>query len=159
MISIIGCGNSNRSDDGVGVFVAQRLMKSPAVDSRIEAKQVRIFDAGTAGMEVMFQARGSSALIIVDANQCGASPGAIFEAPGEFLANIPEPAFNLHGFRWDHALYAGRKIFKDDFPKDVSVYLIEGENFGLGLELSESVQKSADLVVAKIEARLGISLL
>ncbi len=154
MISIIGCGNSNRSDDGVGVYVVRRLMESQALDCN---KEVRLFDAGTAGMEVMFQARGSSALIIIDANQCGAEPGAIFEAPGEFLANIPEPAFNLHGFRWDHALYAGKKIFKEEFPQDVSVYLIEGENLGLGLELSESVQKSADLVVAKIEARLGIS--
>jgi hydrogenase maturation protease len=154
VISIIGCGNSNRSDDGVGVYVVRRLMKSQAIDCN---KEVRLFDAGTAGMEVMFQARGSSALIIIDANQCGAEPGAIFEAPGEFLANIPEPAFNLHGFRWDHALYAGKKIFKEEFPQDVSVYLIEGENLGLGLELSESVQKSADLVVAKIEARLGIS--
>lgn len=159
MISIIGCGNSNRSDDGVGVYVVRRLMKSEAIDSKVAAKEVRLFDAGTAGMEVMFQARGSSALIIVDANKCGVEPGAIFEAPGEFLANVPEPAFNLHGFRWDHALYAGRKIFKDEFPKDVSVYLIEGENFGLGLELSDSVQKSADLVVAKIEARLGVSAL
>lgn len=154
MISIIGCGNSNRSDDGVGVYVVRCLMKSQAMDRN---KEVRLFDAGTAGMEVMFQARGSSALIIIDANQCGAEPGAIFEAPGEFLANVPEPAFNLHGFRWDHALYAGKKIFKEEFPQDVSVYLIESENLGLGLELSDSVQKSADLVVAKIEARLGIS--
>jgi hydrogenase maturation protease len=157
VISIIGCGNSNRSDDGVGVYVVRRLMKSQAIDCKVAAKEVRLFDAGTAGMEVMFQARGSSTLIIIDANQCGAEPGAIFEAPGEFLANVPEPAFNLHGFRWDHAIYAGRKIFKEEFPQDVNVYLIEGENLGFGLELSDSVQKSAELVVAKIEARLGIS--
>ncbi len=134
----------------------RQLMKSADLDRKIENKELRIFDAGTAGMEVMFQARGSSSLIIIDANQSGSPSGTIFEAPGEFLANVPEPAFNLHGFRWDHALYAGRKIFRDDFPKDVSVYLIEGENFDLGLVLSDSVHKAADLVVVKIQARLGI---
>ncbi len=77
MLSIIGCGNSNRSDDGAGVYVVQRLKeqlsKAPSLD-------VQIFDAGTAGMDVMFQARGSNALIIIDASCSGSEPGAVFEA-------------------------------------------------------------------------------
>ncbi len=149
MISIIGCGNSNRSDDGVGVYVAQKLMRGNVPEN------VRVFDAGTSGMEVMFQAQGSSALIIIDANQSDSSPGAIFEVPGEVLANIPEPAFNLHGFRWDHAIYAGKKIFKENFPEEISVYLIEVQDLSFGLELSAPVKKSADFVVSKILEKLG----
>jgi hypothetical protein len=47
-------------------------------------------------------------------------------------------------------LAAGRKIFGDDFPQDVTVYLIEAANLDLGLELSPVVQHSADLVFAEL---------
>ena len=63
---------------------------------------------------------------------------------------MPEPSYNLHDFRWDNALAAGRKIFKDDFPQEVTVYLIEAENLGFGLELSPAVQRAADIVFAEV---------
>jgi hydrogenase maturation protease len=47
-------------------------------------------------------------------------------------------------------LAAGRKIFGDDFPQDVTVYLIEAVNLHLGLELSTVFQHSADLVFAEL---------
>jgi len=152
LLSIIGCGNSNRSDDGAGVYVAQCLIRKLAENKRDD---LRIFDAGTAGMDVMFQARGSSALIIIDANSSGSEPGVIFEVPGETLETCPEPSFGLHDFRWNHALFAGRKIFKEQFPKDITVYLIEAENLAFGLELSEVVKTAADRVIEKIMSRIA----
>ena len=147
-LTIIGCGNSNRCDDGVGVFVAKSLQtflqQSPRND-------VRVFDAGTAGMEVMFQSRGTQKLIIVDATTTGSEPGAIFKVPGEKLATNYEPQFNLHDFRWDHALFAGKNIFRDQFPSEVWVYLIEALSLDYGLDLSEQVRKSALKVITDIK--------
>lgn len=151
MMTIIGCGNTNRSDDGVGVYVARRLQEQLG---HYPTSCLRIFDAGTAGMDVMFQARGSSALIIVDANLSGSKPGDIFEVPGEELANIKDPGYNLHDFRWDHALYAGKKIFKEEFPDDVTVYLIEAGNIDMGLSLTDKVSEAGDRVVEKIIRRV-----
>ncbi len=147
MLSIIGCGNLNRRDDGVGVYVVRQL-KCKLADS--VPSHVRIFDAGTAGMDVMFQARGSKALIIVDASRSGAEPGAIFQVPGEELQREHSPSFGLHDFRWDHALYAGRQIYKDDFPSDVQVFLIEALDLEYGVELTEVVKLAGDKVVDKI---------
>ena len=151
MLSIIGCGNLNRQDDAVGICVVQKLMKDAGHYSENDLK---IFDSGTSGMDVMFQARGSDALIIIDANQSGSEPGSIFEVPGEELANLPEPSYNLHDFRWDHALYAGKKIYKDEFPNDVTVFLIEAEKLGLGIGLSERVEKAAERVAEKVLQRV-----
>ncbi|MGH8000369.1 MAG: hydrogenase maturation protease [Brasilonema sp.] len=147
MLTIIGCGNLNRSDDAVGVLIAQRLQQYL---TQYPHSHVRVYDCGTAGMEVMFQARGSKQLIIIDASSTGSEPGAIFKVPGKELENLPEPSYNLHDFRWEHALAAGRKIFKEDFPQEVIVYLIEAKNLDLGLELSPVVQHSADLVFKEI---------
>lgn len=151
MLAIIGCGNTNREDDAVGVYVAQQLLE---IQSDNSWNGVTIYDAGTAGMDIMFKARGCSSLIIVDANQSSAVPGTIFEVPGSELESAPEPSYNLHDFRWDHALFAGKKIYKDDFPTDVLVYLIEAKNLSMGIGLSTEVQKSGDRVVEKITKRI-----
>ena len=147
MLTIIGCGNLNRNDDAVGAIIAQRLQQFLAENPY---PNVQVYDCGTAGMEVMFQARGSKHLTIIDASSTGSEPGAVFKVPGEELEALPEPSYNLHDFRWDNALAAGRKIFKDDFPQEVTVYLIEAENLGFGLELSPAVKRAADIVFAEV---------
>ena len=147
MLCVIGCGNSIRSDDGVGVYIAQKLRDflrhNPQVDTRV-------FDAGTGGMDVMFQARGARRLIIVDASRSGSEAGAIFRIPGRELASEPDVGFSLHDFRWQHALTAGRKIFGADFPSDITVYLIEAANLAVGLELSAPILASAEKVIQEI---------
>ena len=147
MLTIIGCGNSNRSDDGVGVFVAQALQGHLRRQPRVN---VRVFDAGTGGMDVMFQARGANKLMIVDASSSGSEAGALFELPGEELQRVHEPEFGLHDFRWDHALVAGRKIFREQFPSDVTVFLIEAHSLDFGLELSPEVRASACRLVEQL---------
>lgn len=151
MLAIIGCGNTNREDDAVGVYVAQQLLE---IQSKKNWNGITIYDAGTAGMDIMFKARGCKSLIIVDANQSNSAPGTIFEVPGSELENAPEPSYNLHDFRWDHALFAGKKIYKEDFPTDVIVFLIEIRNLSMGIGLSTEVQKSGDRVVEKILKRI-----
>ncbi len=151
MLTIIGCGNLNRSDDAVGVIIAQNLQE---FFREHPASNIRIYDCGTAGMEVMFQARGSQKLIIIDACSTNSEPGTIFEVPGEELETLPEPSYNLHDFRWDNALAAGRKIFKDDFPQQVIVYLIEAQNLGLGLELTPPIQQAAAKVLEKLKQQV-----
>jgi hydrogenase maturation protease len=147
MLTIIGCGNLNRSDDAVGVIIAQRLQQYL---TKHPHPNIQVYDCGTAGMEVMFQARGSKELIIIDASSTNSEPGAVFKVPGKELETLPEPSYNLHDFRWDNALVAGRKIFKNDFPYYVTVYLIEAENLGFGLELSPAIKYSADVVFEEI---------
>lgn len=151
MLCVIGCGNSTRSDDGVGVVVAQALQKKLRAAPR---EGVRVFDAGTGGMEVMFHARGASSLIVVDASTSGSDPGAIFRVPGAELEALPEPGYSLHDFRWHHALAAGRKIFGAAFPREVTVYLIEAQGLGFGLELSVPVAAAALRVQQEIEATI-----
>ena len=151
MLTIIGCGNLNRSDDGVGVTIAQHLQtaltENPVPD-------VRVFDCGTAGIDVMFQARGSRELIIIDASQTGSEPGTVYEVPGEVLANLPDRTYTLHDFRWDHAIAAGHKIFREDFPEHVTVYLIEAQTLDFGWDLSFPVEAAAEKVFQAIATRI-----
>ncbi len=148
--AIIGCGNPNRSDDGVGPFVIRQLR------TRCLPEGVVLHDAGTDGMAVIYRSRGVKRLILVDARQPGDAPGAIFEVPGEVLEAPPNQSLNLHDFRWDHALYTGRKIYGDDFPTDVTVFLIEARTLDLGLDLSDPVAAAAAAVTSRIESILQL---
>jgi hydrogenase maturation protease len=145
--AVIACGNPNRGDDGAGGAVLGLLRQRLGAD-------VCLLDAGTDGMAVMFAARGCETLIIVDACRSGSEPGAIFEVPGDELAAEAPPALSTHDFRWQHALYAGRRIFGDAFPRDVSVLLIEAESFDFSAQLSAAVARAVALAAERICARL-----
>jgi len=139
MLVIIGCGNTNRSDDGVGVWVIREL------ERRGVPVGVRLVDAGTGGMDVMFHLEGVRRVILIDAAQTGAAPGTIYKVPGAELAALPLPTnLTLHSFRWEHALAVGRMIYKEHFPTDISVYLIQAASLEYGLELSQAVSAAAE---------------
>ena len=146
LTAIIGCGNPNRSDDGVGLRVIELLARENLPED------CALFDAGTDGMAVMYRARGARRLIIVDARAPEAAPGAIYEVPGEVLAAPPRQSLNLHDFRWDHALYAGRQIYGVDFPSEVAVFLVEATSLDFGIGLSPPVEAAAAQVAARIVA-------
>lgn len=148
MIAVIGCGNRNRRDDGAGPEVLRLLAERGA---GMHGEHVRLLDAGTDGMAVMFAARGCGTLIVVDACRSGAEPGAVFEVPGALLEQRHQGSLTLHDFRWDHALYAGRAIYREDFPSDVMVLLIEAAETGLGIGLSPAVADA----VQKVAMRIG----
>ena len=147
VVAVIGCGNPNRSDDGVGGEVVRRLASRAG-------PRIKILDAGTDGMAVMFAARGCTTLVVVDACTTGAEPGTVFEVPSAILEAPPKASYTLHDFRWDHALYAGRMMYGAQFPTDVTVLLVEAASTGFGIGLTEPVELAAAKAVARIELLL-----
>lgn len=147
-IVVIGCGNPNRGDDGAGPRVIDLLRSCDT------PRHVRLFDAGTDGMAVLYRARGASHLIVVDAMKPAGSPGAVFEVPGEMMAARPRADQGLHDFRWDHALYAGKKIYGEAFPQTVSVFLIEAGSLALSLALGPEVDRATRVVADQVRQRV-----
>lgn len=147
---IIGCGNLLRGDDGVGPILIRRLWELGLPPG------VRVVDGGTAGMDVAFKMRGADRVIIVDAARTGAEPGAIYQVPGEVLEQIPPPSgMNLHAFRWDHSLAFGRWLLKDEYPRDITVYLVEGACFEPGAPLSDAVAARMEQLAQRLVATLS----
>ena len=142
MIAVIACGNRNRSDDAVGVEIVRRITPR---------RGVKFFDGATDGLAVLSASRGCATLVVVDACTTGAEPGTIFEVAPEVLAAGSAPSYTQHGFRWDHAVWAGRKMYGAAFPTDVMVLLVETRSVGVGLSLSPRVEAAVDDAVARIE--------
>lgn len=141
-IVVIGCGNLLRSDDAVGPILVRHLW-----DEGIPASGVVLVDGGTAGMDVSFKMRGARKVVIIDAAATGSAPGTIFRVPAAELEDLPAlDGLHSHSFRWDHALAFGRWLLGDDYPDDVTVFLIEAANVGFGDELSPEVRESMETV-------------
>lgn len=134
---IIGCGNLLRGDDAVGPILIRHLWERGLPDG------VRCADAGTGGMDVAFQMRGVDRVILIDACSTGAEPGALYKVPGRELELLPPvTGIHLHAFRWDHALAFARWLLKDEYPRDVTVYLIEAAQLTFGEPLSSPAERT-----------------
>ncbi len=151
MIAVIACGNLNRSDDGAGPAVLRLLRQDPALSGQAG---LRLYDAATDGLAVMFQARGCDELLLLDASRGGQEPGSIHELPGEAFVSRREPPRDSHALRWDDALTIGQRLYREDFPGRVRVFLIEAGNLSLGLELSPAVDRSARLLAGRLAKEL-----
>ncbi|HEY0163678.1 MAG TPA: hydrogenase maturation protease [Edaphobacter sp.] len=134
---VIGCGNLLRGDDAAGPIFVRRLWEHGLPQG------VRCADGGTGGMDVAFQMRGVPEVILVDACSSGSEPGALFRVPGAELEHLPPlTGINLHCFRWDHALAFARWLLKDEYPDNITVYLVEAEQLEFGAPLSPPVDKA-----------------
>lgn len=142
---VIGCGNALRGDDAAGPVLVRRMCERGVPDD------VRCVDGGTGGVDVALQMRGAQEVIVVDACRSGGEPGRLHAVPGDVVENLPPlSGINLHAFRWDHALALGRRLLGEDYPRQVTAYLIEGRQFEPGAALSPEV----DDAVSRLAARL-----
>jgi len=142
MTLIIGCGNLLRGDDAVGPVLVRRLLERGLPEG------VEVADGGTSGMDVAFRMRCAERVVLVDAASTGGEPGTLYRLEGTDVEVLPPlEGLNLHAFRWDHALAFGRWLLKDDYPRDIVVYLIEAASFEFGAELSRPVSEAMDRLV------------
>lgn len=148
-VVIVGCGNLLRGDDAAGPILVRKLA------DRGLPSGIRLIDGGTAGMDVAFAMRGARRAIVIDASALGVDAGTIHRVPGEELVDLTPPQGNLHSFRWDQALGFAQWLLKEDYPQEVTVWLIEGESFTVGEPLTPAVEAAVDRVADLIVAELG----
>ncbi|CAJ60479.1 Hydrogenase maturation protease (partial match) [Frankia alni ACN14a] len=146
---VIGCGNLLRGDDGVGPILIRRLAEAGVPAG------VRLVDGGTAGMDTAFAMRGARRVVIVDAARTGAAPGTVYRVPAAELADLPLHLPHPHAVRWDQALAFGRWLLGDDYPTDVTVYLVEAGGLEPGADLTPAVRRAMERMQRLILADLS----
>lgn len=155
--AILGFGNPARSDDGIGCYVIEQLRTQLGSHENLS-----LLDMGTSAFEVLFQLQGHDRIILIDAViNSEDEDGALFRLPAsEVNAAIQDdPMVFLHSLKWDQALSYAKKILRDDYPEDISVYLIAVTNTRLQIGLSEPVQQAGDRLVGILQESLSPFLL
>ena len=144
---VIGVGNAERGDDGIGLLIADRLAARRL--DRVETKQ----QTGEA-LSLIAAWEGHDDVVLIDAASSGATPGTVysFDAVKE---ELPERRFTAssHGFGLGQALELARAL--DRLPARCRVFAVEGEDFDHGVGLSPALTTAVDDIVTQISAALA----
>ena len=143
-------GNPILSDDGVGLYVAQRLRAMPLPDG------VEVRESEVAGLRLLELLRGYDKVVIVDALQSGREAGEVVRYEARDFAGGHRYS-SAHSIGLETALELGRTLGYD-MPSDVTVFAVEAvdvETFAE--ELSAPVAEAAERVIALVRAEVGAS--
>ncbi len=141
-ILVIGIGNIYRSDDALGLTIAQYLRKQAP-------KHTIILEGNGDGTVLTEYWKNTHAVILIDAVRSGAKPGTLYRFDVQ-AQPIPKFAnFSTHSFGIAEAIELARAL--NQLPRHCIVYGIEGKHFGVGIGLSSEVREAIQEVVTQIK--------
>ncbi len=148
---VLGIGNILKGDDGIGIYIAEKLNKYFKEAKFTEAKsEVIVIDCGTTpeNYTSVIRKHNPDTLILVDAADMGLSPGSYRIIPPE---RIEVMHFSTHIMPLSVFI-----SYVSEFCGEVVLIGIQPDKMEVGTVLSSKVQRSGD-VVAKfiIEERLN----
>jgi hydrogenase maturation protease len=141
-VIVLGVGNEWRRDDGAGPACARLLADRLPPD-------VEVATAAGETTEVLTLLEGREQAIVIDAVSSPAPPGTIHRID---VHSDPLPAafsrLSSHGFGLAEAIELARALGK--LPARVTVYGIEGEDFGDGEGLTPAVLRAVQRVAGDV---------
>jgi hydrogenase maturation protease len=146
-VLVVGIGNTDRGDDGVGPAVAQRLRGRvpPAVG---------VLECGGDALTLLDDWEGFAAVILVDAVTPIDEPGRVHRID---LVKNPLPfGFappSTHAFGLAEAVELARSLQR--LPPRLVAYLVEAEQFDTGAPLSPILTKVVEDVVERISVEVS----
>lgn len=144
---ILGVGNVLLKDEGVGVHVVRELKK------RKYPPEVSIIDGGTAGLDLLYLIEDASRLIIIDATNGDAEPGAVFRfSPEELDDFIPSINNSLHQIGLLEVLHLGRAM--GILPPTV-IFGVQPAVIDWGMELSQELSERLPQLVSQVEEEIN----
>ncbi len=154
-ILVVGVGNPDRGDDGVGPMVARRLRECALPEAVIMER------SGDA-LALMEDWAGHEAVVLVDA---AAAPGGVpgrGTVPGrvhrvDLLEDALPPGLSLsstHALGVAEAVGLARALGR--LPGSLIAYAVEGETFAPGAGLSPAVAAAVDEVIARVADEISL---
>jgi len=135
---IIGCGNRDRMDDAAGVLVGERLRET-GIPAEIQS--------GNA-FELLASWEGQEHVVLIDAVVTGAPCGTVHVWEGN-PPRLPRTLqVSSHGFGLAEAIRLSQVL--NSLPDRITVYGIEGGQFGLGETVSPEVLTAVERVAQQI---------
>ncbi len=144
----VGVGNVLKRDDGVGVRVAQ-IMAGLRLPPSVE-----VYDAGTVGLEAAAMLERRQLVVVADAIEAAAEPGAIFRFSPQQLRPYVKTALSLHDVHLLDALDETRLL--GTAPAQVTVFAVQVGDVSTGLGLSPAVEASLEKVLRLATDALGL---
>jgi hydrogenase maturation protease len=144
---VLGIGNVLLSDEGIGVHVANELMKMEMPPG------VSVVEGGTDGFSLLNIITDADRLIVVDAVKGGAEPGTIYRFNANEIQSVPSGfKTSVHQIGILEVIDLSALIGKT--PK-TSVIGIEPKSFEMSLELSPEIRAKVPRIIELVFEELN----
>jgi hydrogenase maturation protease len=146
-VLVVGLGNSDRGDDGVGAVVARELVGRVPPDVVVKVRSGDL-------LSLIDDWDGFDAIVCIDAAAPAGAHGRIFRLD----LNSTELPRNLrvsssHAWGLPEAIALGRSLQR--VPRQIIVYAIEGNSFDGGAALTPAAAAAAHVVADRVVAEVG----
>jgi hydrogenase maturation protease len=151
-VLVLGIGNILLHDEGIGVYVVERMQKGGVPD------YVEFLDGGTAGADLLDHICDRQKVIVVDAvdvdstnsPQADIEPGTILRFTSDCLASNTGQSISLHEFGIADTLAMARRL--NCAPHEVIIIGIKPKDITPGLGLSEKIAGVVPRIIECVSA-------
>jgi len=144
---VLGLGNLLMSDDGLGSRVITELEKRFA-----PREAVHLLDGGTLGLDLLPRLEGIDKLLIIDALEMGAEPGAVFRLEGEAVPRAFANKLSVHQMGLQDLLAVAELL--GQLPGELVVIGAQAALIEMVMELSPPVAAAFEEVIAAVLTEL-----
>ena len=147
IIAIVGVGNILCSDEGVGIYVINRLRELELPE------YVELYDCGTSGIAVLEALDGSRKGVIIDAVSMGGSPGRVYRFSLDEVLSMEDNLLrmvSLHQFDLVSTLKLASYTDVYRLPDNIVIIGVEGKDYSFNVGLSKEVEEAIPLVVEMV---------
>ncbi|KVD88275.1 hydrogenase maturation protease [Burkholderia ubonensis] len=145
-VRVIGVGNPDRGDDGIGCLVAKRLAGRLPADVSLLTRGGDVMDIGDDMADI-------DALVCIDAAAPTGSPGRVsrIDLAGQTIGQGTSFS-SSHGLGLAEAIALAEAL--GTASRDIVIYAIEGSSFEHGAAMTPEVAAAADEVAVRVVAEV-----
>jgi hydrogenase maturation protease len=140
-VLILGIGNVLLSDEGIGVHMARTLLSEGGLPEGAE-----VVDGGTMGLELLPLLENAASLLIIDAVELGAAPGALRVIVGRHLETTLSLHVSPHQVGAADLIAVARMLGR--LPQQTSLLGVQPASLSPGAELSAALRPRLDSLTA-----------
>ena len=143
-VVVLGLGNPLMADEGIGVYLVERVMESAA-----EYPAVDFVDAGTGGLSILHHIEGRRKAVVIDCAFMDEPPGAIRRFTPEEVRSTKVLAHqSLHEADLMRIIAMARQL--GQAPDEIVIFGIQPERVEFRQGLSRTLAEKIDEYVSMI---------
>jgi hydrogenase maturation protease len=146
-ILILGIGNILLKDEGIGVYVANKLMEMSL------PPEVEVMDGGTMGIDLLFYIEGRKKVIVIDTVKAGEPPGTMYRFTDKDLSFKKDVLRTAHGIDFSDVVRTAQTMGTK--PDEVVFIGIEPLDMNEGMELSPLIAERIPAIIQLAMRELG----
>lgn len=146
-VLVVGLGNPDRGDDGVGPLVVEKLAGLLPPDVAVAAP-------GADALTLMTEWANFDAVICIDAAAPLTAPGCVHRL-NLAASDLPRERLATSSHAFGLADAVGLAHVLRQAPRDIIVFAIEGESFGAGAAITPQVAAAAGEVAVRVVAEVA----